>query len=112
MVCVILSVLEALVDFGDKLLGIERLGNVVVAPQREAVQAVSFFGAVGKEEYHDVAVGGADDAGQLKPVDARHVDVQQYEVGFHLAVHRQPCRAVGRVVHLIALRLDETAQQH
>lgn len=104
--------LEALVDAGDQFLGVEGLGDIVVALQREAVQAVDLVGTVGEEEDYHALVVLPNDARHLESVEFGHVYVEQNQVGMCLAVHLEADTAVVGVDDLIALGLDEAFEEH
>ena len=67
-------------DAGQQLAQIDRLGDVVVGADLQPDHAIDHLARGG--QHHDADLGvGAQEARQRQPVLARHVDVQQHQIG-------------------------------
>lgn len=69
---------------GDEDLGVERLGDKVVAPGGEALLAVAGLGGAGEGDDRSLETAGAQGADGLEAADAGHLHVEQDEVELEL----------------------------
>ena len=89
-------------DPGDDLLQAERLGDVVVAADGQALDLVGGVVARGEEQHGDVLALLAQPAGDGEPVHVGEHHVEHHEVGLDLAGEAQRGAAVGGREHLEA----------
>ena len=88
----------------------ERLGDVVVGAHLEAEQLVDLLVLGGEEDHRHVGLL-AQAAQQLHAVHARHLDVEDRQVGGLLAQRLEGGGAVAIGAHLVALRLQRHAER-
>ena len=82
-------------DAGRQLVGVERLGDVVVGAEVEALRLVGGR-ALGREEDHRHRALLAELAHDLDPVEVRHDDVEEDDVGADLLGLGEGVLAAGR----------------
>ena len=93
------------------LLEAERLGDVVVAADREAGDLVLDRVAGRQEQHRHVPPLGAQPAGDLEAVDVGHHHVEHEEVGLPVARERERLLAAGGRAYVEAHELQTGGEQ-
>ena len=102
-------------DAGRDLVQIEGLGHVVVRSRAQALHAIRDRIAGGEEEDGQLGVAGAQALQRLEAVHARHLHVEDHDVGVEARGLRERVQPVLRGVRLPAFvpeRLREQVRQH
>ena len=94
--------------FQQQALG-EGLADIIVGTGIQAHQLVDLFVLAGEEDHRQIGIGLAQAAQQLQPVHARHLDVQDGEVGRGGGQSGERGGAVRKGADVIAFLLQQHA---
>ena len=106
-----LAVLERLADQTRQIIGVERLGDVVVGPVLQRLDGSLNRSVAGHDDDDNFRIDLANLAVQLETVHAGHLDIQQRQIpALARQLQQRLARAGGRLDH-VALFLEPFAQR-
>ena len=105
------GVFQRLSDDDGEFVEVERFADVVVGPQPHGVDGRFEAAVGGHHDDHDLLIVFLDLFQDLNAVDARHLDIEQHQIGLFLPNQAQRLFAVTGGNDLVALLLQILLQR-